>query len=405
MKSIKIIVYLLFVSATGNAQQLQSYIEEAMSNNPEIQAFELRHNIAEEKVNEANWIPNTEISAGYFISEPETRVGAQRTKIGVKQMLPWFGTISARENYASAMAETEYVEVTIAKRKLALSVAETYYKLYEIRAKQKILDDNIQLLKTYERLALTSVEVGKASAVDVLRLQIRQNELSQEKEVLMQQEIGVRAAFNNLLNREYDEIIETVLTLALPENDIEPGYEALSLNPELLKYDKLYESVAQSELLNQRDGLPMIGFGVDYLTVSKRTDMDLFENGKDILMPMVSVSIPIFNNKYKSITKQNELRQQEIKIQKEQRLNVLESAFATAISQRNQARIKFNTQAKNLKQAQDAEEILIKNYETGTIDFNDVLDIQELQLKFQINQIASVQQYYVQQSIINYLVK
>ena len=167
MKKIKYILVFLFVSAFAKAQQLQSYIQEAEANNPEIQAFELRYNIAEEKVNEANWIPNTEVSAGYFVSEPETRVGAQRARIGVKQMLPWFGTITARENYATAMADAEYVDITIAKRKLALSVAQTYYRLYGIRAKQAVLDENIKLLETYERLALTSVEVGKASAVDV----------------------------------------------------------------------------------------------------------------------------------------------------------------------------------------------------------------------------------------------
>ncbi|WP_394343945.1 TolC family protein [Subsaximicrobium wynnwilliamsii] len=389
----------------ASAQSLESYIEEATASNPEIQAFELRYNIAEEKVNEANWIPNTEVSAGYFLSETETRVGAQRARIGFKQMLPWFGTISARENYASSMAEAEFVEITIAKRKLGLSVAETYYKLYEIRAKQIVLVENIQLLETYERLALTSVEVGKASAVDVLRLQIRQNELVQDKKVLEQQAFGIQAAFNSLLNRDHDVPIETVTELALPEEETAFSYDGLSLNPELLKYDKLYESVAQSELLNQRESAPMIGFGLDYLPVSKRTDMDLFENGKDIVMPMVSVTIPIFNNRYKSISKQNELRQQEIETQKDQRLNVLESALAKAISQRNQARIKFEIQTKNLKQAQDAEEILIKNYETGTIDFNDVLDIQELQVKFQMNLIEAAQMYYVQSALINYLTK
>ena len=119
---------------------------------------------------------------------------------------------------------------------------------------------------------------------------------------------------------------------------------------------------------------------------------------------MVSVSIPIFNNRYKSISRQNDLRQQEIETQKAQRLNVLESAFAKAISQRNQARIAYNTQENNLKQAEDAEEILIKNYETGTIDFNDVLDIQELQLKFQLNQVESIQKYYTQSAIVNYLI-
>jgi outer membrane protein TolC len=364
----------------------------------------LRYDIAEEKVNEANWIPNTEVSAGYFVSEPETRVGAQRARIGVKQMLPWFGTITARENYATAMADAECVDITIAKRKLALSVAQSYYSLYSIRAKQAVLDENIQLLQTYEQLALTSVEVGKASAVDVLRLQIRQNELQQQKEVLEEEFTAEQTAFNNLLNRESMMTVDVVPEMEIPQEDPFYDNEALALNPELLKYDKLYESVAQSELLNQRESLPMIGFGVDYLPVTERSDVNFSDNGKDILMPMVSVSIPIFNNRYKSISKQNELRQQEIETQREQRLNVLESAFAKAQSQRNQARIAYYTQERNLKQAQDAEEILVKNYETGTIDFNDVLDIQELQLKFQMNQIESVQMYYVQSAIINYLI-
>ena len=404
MKKLKYILVFLFVSAFAKAQQLQSYIQEAEANNPEIQAFELRYNIAEEKVNEANWIPNTEVSAGYFVSEPETRVGAQRARIGVKQMLPWFGTITARENYATAMADAEYVDITIAKRKLALSVAQSYYSLYSIRAKQAVLDENIQLLETYKQLALTSVEVGKASAVDVLRLQIRQNELQQQKEVLEEEFTAEQTAFNNLLNRESMMTVIVVPEMEIPQEAPFYDNQALSLNPELLKYDKLYESVAQSELLNQRENLPMIGFGVDYLPVTERSDVNFSDNGKDVLMPMVSVSIPIFNNRYKSISRQNELRQQEIETQREQRLNVLESAFAKAQSQRNQARIAYNTQERNLKQAQDAEEILVKNYETGTIDFNDVLDIQELQLKFQMNQIESVKGYYVQSAIINYLI-
>ena len=386
-------------------QDLQTYIDEAVINNPEIQAFDIRYNIAEEKVQEANWLPNTEVTAGYYISEPETRVGAQRARFGIKQMLPWFGTITARENYAISMAETEYVEVTIAKRKLALSVSQSYYNLYEAKAQQNILIENIQLLKTYERLALTSVETGKASAVDVLRLQIRQNELQQQKEVLEEKFKAEQSAFNNLLNRNENEFVEPVAVLEIPTENESYNTEALSLNAELLKYDKLYESVIQSEVLNKREGLPMIGFGIDYLPVSERTDMQVIENGKDVLMPMVTVSIPIFNSKYSSISRQNELRQNEIETQKNQRFNVLKTAFSAAIAQRNQARIKFNTQQKNLNQAKDAEEILIKNYETGTIDFNDVLDIQELQLKFQLNQIESVKTYYTQQSVINYLIQ
>ncbi|HIC31511.1 MAG TPA: TolC family protein [Flavobacteriaceae bacterium] len=405
MRYIIVIALVFFAFAEVNAQDLTTYIQEAEKNNPEIQAFELRYNIAEEKVNEADWLPNTVVGVGYFVSEPETRTGAQRARFSVKQMLPWFGTISARENYASSMAEAQFVDIAIAKRKLALAVSQSYYELYAIRAKQLVLDKNIELLETYERLALTSVEVGKASAVDVLRLQIRQNELVQQKEVLEQDYLAEQTAFNNLLNRDEDIAVTVVEEMFIPDEDALILTENLQLNPELIKYDKLFESVEQSELLNQKESAPNIGFGLDYVPVSERPDMNFSDNGKDIVMPMVSISIPIFNNKYKSVTKQNELKQLEIKSQKEERLNNLETRLAQAIYNRNTMRIKFNVQTDNLKQANDAEEILIKNYETGTIDFNDVLDVQELQLRFQINLIESNRGYYTEYAIINYLTK
>ena len=404
-RAYKIVLILIGVLCGGfaEAQQLQSYIQEAESNNPDIQAYKLRYNIAEEKVNEVNALPNTEFGAGYFISEPETRTGAQRARFSVKQMLPWFGTITARENYASSMADAEYVEIAIAKRKLALSVSQSYYQLYAITAKQQVLEQNIQLLETYERLALTSVEVGKSSAVDVLRLQIRQNELVKEKEILGEDFLAKKVQFNNLLNKDEKSPISVVDTMFVPLESTNFSSEGLKLHPEILKYDKLFESIAQSEALNQKESLPNIGVGLDYIPVAERPAMNFSDNGKDILMPMLSISIPIFNNKYSSITKQNELRQREIKAQKQDRLNKLKTLFAQAVQTRNSARISYATQLKNLKQANDAEDILMKSYETGTIDFNDVLDIQELQLKFQMNQIESIKMYFQQSAIINYL--
>ncbi|HET8837782.1 MAG TPA: TolC family protein [Flavobacteriaceae bacterium] len=380
---------------------MEDLIQEAFTNSPEIQKFDVQYKIASEKVNEANFLPNTDFNFGYMAIAPEMEMPMERFRASVMQMLPWFGTISARENYAESMAEAQYVEVVIAKRKLALSISQLYYQLYEIRAKQDVLDENIALLQTYERLALNSLEVGKASAVDVLRLQIRQNELRQQKEVLVQVNKGIQAAVNSLMNRPYDKEVVVVASLEILEEENLYNYESLDVNPELLKYDKLYQSVEQAEALNQKESAPMLGFGVEY--INQENSPMITSPFKDMVMPMVSLSIPIFNNRYRSQTRQNELRKQEIQFQKEERLNVLKADLSKAISQQNQARIQFATQKQNLKQAEDAEEILIKNYETGTIDFKDVLDIQELQLKFQTAQIKSITMYYVQAAIINYL--
>ncbi len=405
-KNSYIVLFICFAlglsSLNSYGQDLQSYIEEAIANNPEIQKVDLQYKIATEKIKEVNSLPNTEFNFGVMAIAPEVEMPMERFRVSVMQMLPWFGTITSRENYASAMADAQYVEVTIAKRKLALSVSQLYYTLYEIRAKQAVLQKNIALLETYERLALTSLEVNKASAVDVLKLQIRQNELQQEIDVLDQQNKGIQAAMNSLLNKPYDTEVEVSDALEIPENDTIFSYDSLAVNPELLKYDKLYQSVEQSELMNLKESVPMIGLGVEYINQEK-SPMSM-SSYQDMVMPMVSLSIPIFNNTYKSRTRQNTLQKQEIQSQKDERLNMLTADLSKAISQRNQSRIKFNSQQKNLKQAEDAEGILIKNYETGTIDFNDVLDIQELQLKFQMNQIESINMYYVQSAIINYLV-
>ena len=387
----------------GLAQDMETLIEEALANNPEIQKFELQHEIVSEKVNEVNSIPDTEFGFGYFVSEPETRTGAQRFKLSAKQMMPWFGSITARENYVGSLAEAKYEDLVIAKRKLITSVSQSYYNLYAIEAKKSVLMENIELLRTYETLALTYLEVGKASAVTVLKLQMRQNELEQLKNVLTHNYLGEQTAMNKLLNRDKATQIHIDQKLSIPEDLEDVSQKNLELHPELLKYDKLYQSVVQSELLNQKEKSPMIGFGLDYINVEERPDMDFADNGKDVLMPMVALSIPIFNKKYKSKTRQNELEQQEIIAQKNERHNILETALDKAVNDRYSAMISYETQTKNLIQAKNAEEILIKNYETGIIDFGDILDIQELQLKFQLAQIDAIKSYYVQSSVINYL--
>ncbi|MFD2552245.1 TolC family protein [Bizionia sediminis] len=399
-KAVLILCSLFFV-LSSQSQELETLINEALANSPEIQKFDLKYKIASEKVNEVNSLPNTEFNLGVMAVKPEMDMPMERFRVSVMQMLPWFGTITARENYVSSVADAQYVKIIIAKRNLMASVSEVYYNLYANKAKQKVLTNHVQLLKTYETLALTAVEIGKASAVDVLRLQIRQNELRQLKDELRQQFLAVQTNLNKLLNRKHTVAITVVDSLIMPSEDFETPSENLAWHPELLRYDKLYQSVEQSELLNQKEMAPMVGIGVEY--ISQENSPMITSAYKDMVMPMLSVSIPIFNKKYRSQSKQNELKQQEISTQKQERLNTLETHLAKAIRERIAARLSHETLIKNLQHAQNAEAMLLKSYETGTIDFKDILDIQELTLKFQIKQIEAVKAYYVQTTVINYL--
>lgn len=398
------LVTCIFFFTKGNAQDLQKLIEEALLNNPEIQKFDVKHKRISEKKNEVNTLPNTQIDVGVMAIKPEMGMPMERFNVSLMQMLPWFGTISTREDYVSSLADVAYQDIVIRKRKLKVEVANSYYKLYEINATQKVLIENINLLNIYEKLALTSVEVGKASAVDVLKLQIRKNELQQLKEVLHEQFSGEQTRLNKLLNRKNSkEKINVVDSLSIPKKMIQEKNHNLKLHPELIKYDKLYASVMQSEKVNQKDGKPMLGVGLQY--VNMENSSMITSSFKDMIMPMVSVSIPIFNRKYKSTSLQNKLEQEEINLQKQQRYNVLKTELQKAIANQNTAVIAYNTQFKNIAQTKNATQILMRSYETGTIDFNDILDIQELRLKFQLSQIKAVRDYYIQGTIINYLIQ
>ncbi len=400
-KRLWLIVFLLLY-ALGQAQQPEQLIKEAWTNNPEIQQMEYQYQGTAEKVNEANSLPSTEFNVGVMAVKPEMNMPMANFRVSAMQMLPWFGTRDARKAYASSLADASAISIAIAKRKLALSVRSLYYQLYALQAKQKVLNNHIALLTTYEEMALTGVEVGKASAVEVLRLQIRQNELKQQKAILQQEYQGMQAGLNAQLNRAANASLLIVDTLALPEEDTIYAIDGLAVNPELLQYDKWYASVSQAETLNQQERKPKWGIGLEY--INQEDSPMITSSHKDMLMPMFSLKVPLFNAPHASKTKQNELQQQALESEKQVKHNKLKSLWVQALAKREQARIRYTTQQKNLAQAERAMQILLKTYETGSIDFNDVLDLQSLQLDFEMQQIESVKDYYLEQANLNYLI-
>ena len=73
----------LLLQAPLQAQDLAYFIGLAESNNPQLEAMRLRTDLAEEKVEEAGALPDTEFGIGVFIPEMQTRTGAQEARFSV----------------------------------------------------------------------------------------------------------------------------------------------------------------------------------------------------------------------------------------------------------------------------------------------------------------------------------
>ncbi|MHA7056355.1 TolC family protein [Aquimarina sp. M1] len=393
----------LFIFNLISGQTLQGYIKEAQQNNPEIKAFRYALDASIEKVNEAGSLPNTKIGTGYFISEPETRTGAQKAKFTAQQNIPWFGTIKARKEAASLESDVYKNKLEITKRKITLQVEQIYYKLYKLKATQNVLEEQDELLDTYIEIALKGVENNLASTVDVLKLNIAKNNLQNQKEILKGEILTAETVMNQLLHRDGFDPLVVPDNLFIPEEEPTMMLDDIVYHPELLTYDHLSDLLEKKEVVNMKEALPSIGFGLDYVIVQERPDISFSDNGKDIVMPMLSFTIPVFSKKHNSRSQQYEFQKEEVLQKRESSQNHLENLMEEAINNRITARINYDTQQKNLEQAKQAEKVLLSEYQTAQLDFEEILDIQQMLLDFENKKIQAISMYFMQTAVLNYL--
>ncbi len=387
----------------SSGQSLTSYKQEAEQNNPEIKAMKLATEANKEKIQETGNLPNTNITTGYYISEPETRTGAQKARFSARQELPWFGTIHAKKETATAENEIYKNKLEITRRKINYQIEKQYYTLYELKAKQKILAHQDSLLTKYMDIALIAVENNNASSVDILKLNIAKNTLFNKQEVLKGKILTAENAMNQLLHRDGFDPLLIPDNLFMPDEEPTMMLDDITFHPEVLKYDHVQEVIEKKEIVNSKEALPSISLGLDYVIVQERPDLNFSDNGKDIIMPNISFSIPLFSKKHNSISKQYELQKEEAVHQRDAAQNTLEKLMEEAINNRITARINYNTQQKNIQQTKEAEKIVLSQYQTAQADFEELLEIQQLLLTFENKKIAAIAAYFMNTATLNYL--
>ncbi len=398
-----IIVFFITISSYG--QSLKEYLNIAEKNNPELKAMQYKYESALEKVNEEGSLPNTTIGAGFLIQEAETRVGAQKAKLSVSQMMPWFGTLQAKKESASFKADAQSNSIDLSKRKLFLNVKTDYFQLYELNEKERIIKKNINILKTFEDLALNELENNRSTMVDVLKIRMEKNELSNKLSEIVENLKTAQITFNLILNREENLLVNIPKNIEIIDDSNLFKKEMISDNPQLLKLDNLQNAIEKAELVSKKEGLPTIGIGLDYAIVENRAVENLLDNGKDIIMPMITVSVPLFSKKYSSKQKQLQLDQKAIETIKINAKNQLYTIFEKAKSKMVNAKTSIKTQIENIKEVDNAKKLLFVAYETSIIDFDQLLEIQQLKLKFQLKKVVSEKEYAIQKSTLEFLTK
>ncbi|WP_456459136.1 TolC family protein [Reichenbachiella sp.] len=404
----KNIILLLTILACSfyelKAQSLEDYFKLASENNPGLQARYKDFEAALQKIPQASTLPDPTFSFGYFISPVETRVGPQRARFSLTQMFPWFGTLRSKGDAAALLADAKYEAFLDARNQLYYQVAASYYPLYELERWTVLEQENIEILESYKTISTKQFENGNGAMVDVLRVDIMLKDASTNLQILKEKRKPLLAAFNALLNRNENEEAAINDTLAIETLLDDYRRDSLLLDNPILKQIELkLKASEEMERVAIKQGLPKFGVGLDYAIVGNRSGVELPDNGQDILMPMVSMSIPIFRKKYNAAIKEAQLSQESYQLQREDYTNRLIANYESTAFELDRERQLIELYDQQIEESQQALNLLYTAYSNSGKEFEEVLRMQQQLLKYEKMKATAITNYHTALAKLDYI--
>jgi outer membrane protein TolC len=397
----KILIILGLITASIQAQNLDDYIQIAIANAPEIKAANYKVKQAEVKETGAVSYKNTRLNFGVYIWQPQTRVGNQVFTTSVSQELPWFGTLKKKKEWLTAETRLSTIDVDLAKRQIAYQVKELFYKMYEKNKAVEILKDNKQILKSYEDMAMAALSNNRATMNDVIKIRIQKNQLHARIFMYLNDLEVLKADFNRLLQRQISAPVNLPQDIDLSAVLVKQA--TVESHPTLEKLQQQQAVLDKQSQFVKKDGQPKIILGLNYTNVKARLNFNDSFNGHDILMPQVGLTIPIFNKKYKTEIKRLQWQKAQVEEDRLAQKRNLENALAEAKNAFENQTILLLAAEKNERETQRAINISLKAYETGILDYDNILRLQLQKLNFSLKQIEAVKNAMLAKAKMDYL--
>ncbi len=157
-------------------------------------------------------------------------------------------------------------------------------------------------------------------------------------------------------------------------------------NPDLQALDHELEAARSNEELAKKKSYPDFGIGVGFIDTAHAAASGVDDSGKDPVIAMVSLTLPIWTDNYKAAQRQAQAQLNQKAYEKNQMQNYL-------AADAQQLLYEFEDSSRKIKLYRDviipkAKEMLIASesaYQAGTIDFLSLIDAQRLLLNYQLD--------------------
>jgi len=443
----------LCISIYAQSDSLNKYLEVAGKNNPVVMQKYYEYMASLQKVPQVGSLPDPELNVGVFLKPMELMDGKQIADIRLMQMFPWFGVIKSAKDEMSLMAKANYESFLDAKLQLYYDIQRSWNEMHKVKQNLRISNKNLEILQTIERLAISRYtstpsgnntssnniippsgsstatgspgmqtmggnqsnnnpaniqntssmqnnamgsSAGVSGLSDVYRIQIEIGELQNNISQLTSRWNTLTAEFNSYLNRPPSSLVILPDTLIA----VIPSQAIFTLNDSMLAKNPMLGMIQyEQQSLNARYnmvnkmGYPMIGLGVNYSLIQKSEMNTSPMNGKDMIMPMVTATLPIYRKKYKAMRAEVNLLHSASEQNYRATANTLQTDYYQAMQsfQDAQRRIKLNGDQYQL--ATKSLDIMLRSFSTGGSNLSDILRVQQQNLDYEYKQMEAIADY------------
>ncbi|MCX7987400.1 MAG: TolC family protein [Bacteroidales bacterium] len=228
----------------------------------------------------------------------------------------------------------------------------------------------------------------------VIQIQIERLSLEENIAALGSRLIKQKANFNTLLGRPIDHPVYLPDSLEIDTLNfpvlIHPDSTFFSDHPMLKMFEYENQSVDARMRMIKRMGYPMIGVGLSY-SVINRSEMSVSAmNGHDMLMPMVTISLPIYRKKYRAMQTETELIRLSIIQGYQAAYNELQVSWVEAIQDFNEAQRRLSLYERQCQLLKQTLEVLLQSFTSSGNGLSEVLLVRRQALDYELKKTEAI---------------
>ena len=367
--------------ATGidnKEDSLAVYIAEAIRNNPGLKSEYQAYQAQMANAQGAGVLSDPQLSVGLFPQAMHHVNGKQLATITIMQMFPWFGTLKAGREQMEYKAQEAYQKFREKSLSTAFNVEKQWYSILATQEKVKAVKQKRALLNDIKKVAIylyKNYTAGRDTKMsDQLRLDAEDERLKEQTESLENQLTLQKQQFNITLHRQPNVALSLPDSIPLRQMPTFNWTEIERNNPKLAQYSAIQKAFKSQEEQTRAKGMPMIGVGLQYM-LNGKVDMPMMPNmnGKDMVMPMVSVTIPIYRKKITSAIHSAQLMERSAAYNYQSQLDALQSTYLSIEQRADDIKRKLKLYESEVSLLNRTLELMQKEYATGATSLTDIL--------------------------------